>query len=41
MVHTNVTIGIQKGTLGKRLNIRRVKPYFPPDTETDQEDNLV
>ncbi len=40
-VHTNGTIRIQKGALSKRLNIRRVKPFFPPDTETDVEDNLV
>ena len=41
MVHTNKTIRIQKGALSKRLNIKRVKLYFPPDTETDQEDNSV
>ena len=40
-VHTNGTIRIQKGALSKRLNIRRVKPYFPPDTETVQEDKSV
>ena len=40
-VHTNGTIRIQKGALSKQLNIQRVKPYFPPDTETDQEDNSV
>ena len=40
-VNKNGTIRIQKGALSKRLNIRRVKPFFLPDTETDQEENLV
>ncbi len=40
-VHTNGTIRIQKGALSETLNIRRVKPYFQSDTETDQEENLV
>ena len=40
-VHTNGTIMIQKEALSEHLNIRRVKPFFPPDTETDVEDNSV
>ena len=28
-VYTNGTIRIQRGTMSERLNIRRVKPYFP------------
>ncbi len=40
-LHTNGTIRIHKGALRERLNIRRVKPFFPAYTETDQEDNSV
>ena len=40
-VHTNGTIRIKKGALREHLNIRRVKSFFPPDTDTNVEDNSV
>lgn len=33
-VHTNGTIGIQRGALSARKNIRRVKPFFGQVSET-------